>query len=287
MSRTLVLSLALGLPLVFLACDSEEEMPGLDDGDDGQGGGKEDAISDNFILSAKQIPIKEKGAGEPYVVDGCYDFDGERHEDTVKIECGRKEGQTSFDACGQRFSEDFVDALNANFDVCAQVAAWDAGHPEWIHGIWVDTQGIYNRRTVTGGTTPSRSAPWSMHALGRAMDIDAVYLDYYENGSRVGSKSVRYDYSKATAAFDREDWDDPNYIFYDRLRECWGNRISPFFNWALGTVGENVAPLFGRRGQFVGSISFDDDTPAGNHRDHQHMSYPAILGLATCPLAWE
>jgi hypothetical protein len=52
-------------------------------------------------------------------------------------------------------------------------------------------------------------------------------------------------------------------------------------------VGETVGPLVGRRGQFIGSISFDDDTAAGNHRDHQHLSYPAILGMVTCPLTWE
>ena len=94
------------------------------------------------------------------------------------------------------------------------------------------------------------------------MDIDAVYLDYYSGGSRVASKSVRYDYSKAVSAYDREDWDDPHYIFFHRLARVLGNRLTPFFNWALGTVGQNVGPLIGRRGQFIGSISFDDDTPA-------------------------
>ena len=286
MFRVRAFSMAAAFCLSPIGCDADEDLEALGE-EDCPEDGKCDAISDNFIFSAKQIPIKETGKGEPYIVGNCWDLDGERHEDTVKIACGRKEGQTSFDSCGQRFSEEFVDGLNESFDVCAQVAAWDAGHEEWIHGIWVDTMGIYNKRTVKGNTKASLEDPWSMHALGRAMDIDAVYLDYYSGGSRVASKSVRYDYSKAVSAYDRKDWDNPHYIFYDRLRECWGNRLSPFFNWALGTVGENVGPLIGRRGQFIGSISFDDDTPAGNHRDHQHLSYPAVLGHATCPLAWE
>ena len=277
----LVVGLAMG------ACVAEDERDVLDGPEDEAVGGKGDAISDNFIFTANNIPVKETGDGAPYVVGDCWDWDGERHEDTVKIACGRKEGQTSFDSCAVRFSEDFVDMLNSSFDECAQVAAWDAGLEYETHGIWVDTMGVYNKRTIKGNSSASLSDPWSMHALGRAIDIDKVYLDHYANGSRVASKSAVYDYASATAAYDRQDWDDPDYIFYDRLRECWGNRLSPIINFALGTVGENVGPLVGRRGQFIGSISFDDDTPAGNHRDHQHLSYPSIFGMATCPLAWE
>lgn len=242
------LALALALVLVLAGCGPDTLDPPEQEGADwGDEGGKGDYL---WPWEVERIDFVVKGEGDPLI-----DFEGCHSEPTVIWDCARGEGKVSWSPCskgGQRISAAFLDALDSRMDRCIQKASAYAGNSAGVTAIQLhDGGGIISNRTArgTGGV--------SQHAWGRAMDIDGVTV--YPTGTY-------YSYANFRSAGLKGNTDHPDYVFFQQMRECW-------------------AGLFGELGFYPGTISWDDDTPAGGHQTLMHISYPYLNPF--CGGVWE
>jgi hypothetical protein len=182
------------------------------------------------------------------------DFEGCHSEPTKMWDCTRGDGKVSWSSCKgrQQISATFLDALDSRMDRCIQKASAKAGNSKGVTAIHLhDGGGIISNRTARG------TSGISQHAWGRAMDIDGV---------TVYPTKTYYSYANFRSAGLKGNTDHPDYVFFQEMRECW-------------------AGLFGELGLYPGTISWDDDTPAGGHQTRMHISYPYLNPL--CGGVWE
>lgn len=266
--RTLLVvgSIAIGL---FACADAPEEESAPESGltvprdqvtDDTKYASLREQGKADFLGLWPNVSMEHSGSGRD-LTDGA-----DCHTESTRLwDCSRGDGKISFSQCSggtTLLGRSLYNAMADFMGMCIERAVGRAGDStDFKRAHIYSGGGIVNDRATRGGG-------WrSLHSWGRAIDIGNIEITF-DDGS-----TTTYSYLD----FARGRTETKSYVFFDRLRDCWGNSVH---SWVLNNGSQLL------RDNILGSLSCDDD-PSGRHCDHMHISVSSAWLTAWCDASYE